>query len=75
MPTIKRDSGSASAAALMTAMRCRRESDVASPVVPQTFSASQPELSRYRESATKRGRSGSQSAEIGVGTAAITPFN
>jgi hypothetical protein len=75
VPTIRRSRGSAPAAADISALRCRTENEVASPVVPQIFSPSQPLSSSQRQSATKRSRSGSKSASIGVAAAAITPRN
>ena len=57
----------------MTRLRCSSENEVASPVVPNTLSPSQPVSSRKRASAVERVLSGSPLSSIAVVMAAITP--
>src|SRR5215471_16020981 len=57
----------------MTRLRCSSENEVASPVVPSTFSPSQPLSSRKRASAVERAQSGSPLSSTAVAMAAMTP--
>ena len=59
----------------MTALRCSSENDVASPVVPSTFSPSQPVSSRKRASLVERAASGAPLSSTAVATAAMTPVS
>jgi hypothetical protein len=69
-PGISRSLGRAAIAASITARRCFKLSEFASPVVPRMPNPSQPLASSHFECAISRPRSGSRSAVIGVSDAA-----